>query len=195
MSKIFEQTGERFIPTQSNPFEVTVNLDRYMFAVDYCMDKDTRKGRKVLELGCGSGLGTYLYSLVADSITAIDYSDDAFEYAKQYPFDPKKVLFKQMDLEKEAPEEQFDLTIATEFLEHISDPASLLEKLNTKYLVFSLPLSSLAVSKFHKFPTRDGKEGVEDIKNLIEKSYVIESMSIQHDTWVYGLARKKKSWL
>ena len=93
----FEADGERFIPGQSNSHEILVNLDRYMMAIEYCVDAD------VLELGCGSGLGTYLYSLVAKSIVAIDYASDAFAHAKLYPIDPYKVSFREMNLEKEFP--------------------------------------------------------------------------------------------
>lgn len=192
-SKHFEDTGERFIPHSAPTLDAKINLERYMYAVPYCKDK------KVLELGCGSGLGTYLYSLVATHVTAIDYSDDAIEYAKQYPFNPSKVEFRKMDLEKEVPQGSYDVTVATEFLEHISDPASLIAAIDTKFLVFSLPLKSLATSVWHKYPIRDGMEGIQDVRDLIEKRYVIEKIEVQNSGtvchWVFGYARKRKSWI
>ena len=121
-----KKTGERFIPTQSDVYEIWVNADRYFYALEHCLDKQTRKPRNVLDLGCGSGLGTYLYSLVAGHVTAVDYNEDAFKYAKQYPYEESKVSFLKMDLEKEIPEGKYDVTIALESLEHLSDPGSLI---------------------------------------------------------------------
>lgn len=184
-----ENTGERYVPTQGNAVEALVNMERYHYAMTHCIDK------KVLELGCGAGLGTYLYSLVAKHVTAIDYSLDALGYAQTYPYDSDKVTFTQMDLSKEIPEGNYDIVIATEFLEHIDDPASLLRELDTKYLIFALPLHSMAVSTWHKFVIRPGTQGVEDIKALIHKNYHIEDMVVQNNLWVYGKARKRKSWL
>jgi len=54
-----KETSEFFIPAQAGFKEVIVNLERYLFAMNFCKDK------VVLDAGCGCGLGTYLYSLVA----------------------------------------------------------------------------------------------------------------------------------
>lgn len=187
-----EDTGERFIPTQASPYEVIINADRYMFALPHCVDKH------VLELGCGSGMGTYLYSLVAKSITAVDYSGVAIDYAKTYPSDPYKVSFKEMNLEKEIPDGKYDVVVATEFLEHIDDPARLIAELDTQYLVWSLPLNSLEISKWHKYKIRGGEEGMQDCRDLIEKRYKIEEIKVQQAprcAWIFGVAKKRKSWL
>lgn len=183
--KIFEQTGERFIPTQSNPTEVIVNLDRFSFAMDHCINKD------VLELGFGSGLGAYLYHLVAKKYTGIDYNDDAFEHIKLYPFNWDKVELIRADLESVLPSGAYDTVIATEFLEHLEDPTKILKAINTQAIVFSLPLASMAVSKWHKFPIRDGQEGVKDIHKMFEDcGYHMQDLRIQADRWVLGYAFK-----
>lgn len=184
------QDGERFIPTQSIPVEVLVNLERYHYAASKCIDQ------KVLELGCGCGLGTYLYSLVGKSVLAVDYSMNAINYAEQYPYDREKVNFYKADLEKDSlPPGKFDVVVATEFLEHIENPKKLLAELDTKYLVFSLPIDSMKVSTWHKFDIPGGKDGTNFIKALIEDKYHIEDILIQQGRWVYGYARKRKSWL
>lgn len=188
--KHFEQTGERFIPTQSNPTEVIVNLDRYSYALTYCKDK------VVMDLGCGSGLGTYLYSLVAKQVIAIDYNENAFEYLNQFPFENGKISMVKMDLEKELPSNyEVDTVVALEVLEHLENPEKLLEELKTTRLVFSLPTASMSVSDRHKFNIRNGAEGVEDVRKLIEKSYVIDELKIQADLWIQGVAHKRKLWL
>jgi SAM-dependent methyltransferase len=189
-----KDTAERFIPTQSDPLGVLANLERYHYAAAQCVDAEGYP-KKVLELGCGCGMGTYLYSLVTEHVTAVDYSDDAFEYAKMYPYDPAKVEFVKMDLEKEIPKGKYDLVIALEFLEHIEEPAKLLAGLNTRHLIFSLPFDSKKISTWHKYPIRRGEDGIKDVRRLIEDKYVIEDLVLQKPNWIYGKARKRKSWL
>lgn len=181
-----EDTGERFVPTMVGPYDIKVNLDRYRMTMPYCIKKH------VLELGCGCGLGTYLYSLVAKSIVGVDYDSVALAYANSYPWNPEKVTLKHMNLTEEVPEEHFDVVVATEFLEHIDDPGTLLAKLNTDKLVFSLPFNSLKVSTWHRYQIRNGDVGIQDIKNLIEKDFKIDDMKVQEGKWVFGIATRKE---
>lgn len=182
-----QNDGERFIPTTAPPYDVRVNLERYMKVLPYCSGKD------VLELGCGCGLGTYLYSLVAKTILAVDYSEGGLAYANAFPFDPRKVMLKLADLTKEVPLGHFDVTIAVEFLEHIEDPAALLAKLDTEKLVFSLPLNSLKISTWHRYMIRNGDAGMQDIRDLVQRDFTIDDMQLQERKWVFGVATKKKA--
>ena len=136
----FEQDGERFYPTLSNPYEIKVNMERYLFALQFLKDK------VVLDAGTGSGLATYLYSLVAKHVYSVDYSDEAQRYAKLYPFDPRKVTFIKADLEKDILPEH-DITVALEVVEHLANPDFFLSQLKNKELVFSVPVPSLPISK------------------------------------------------
>ena len=182
---IMENTGERFIPSASGPYEIRVNVERYLLALPHCKDKN------VLELGCGCGLGTYMYSLVAKSLVAVDYSEEGLAYANSYPWDPAKVRLERMDLTVDVPKERFDVVVATEFLEHIDDPATLLAKLNTERIIFSFPFDSLQMSDWHRYPIRSGESGLKDIADLMQKSYIIEEMKVQDKKWVFGIAKKK----
>lgn len=74
-------TGERVIPelylrTRSGVAIYLMHLASYKFALPYV------KGKKVLEVGCGTGYGTKLMSEAAQHIDAIDASVQAIEYAK-----------------------------------------------------------------------------------------------------------------
>lgn len=175
-----EVSGERWVPTASaGGDEVLVNLERYLYACHHVA------GKTVLDAGCGSGLGSYLYSLSAKKVFAVDYSDEAHAYAARFPFIDGKVSFIKANLEniediKKLP--QTDICVAIEFLEHIDDPAMFLENIRAEVLVFSVPLHSLAVSKHHKFAIKDEY----DVKKLIDPFYNVGQYHVQNKRWIYG---------
>jgi len=174
------KSGERFIPHQTNPNEAIINVARYFYAMNHLKDKI------VCEVGCGCGLGTYLYSLVAKKIYAVDYSEEAIEYAKQYPL-KDNVEFIEQNLEKYTNLPEHEVLVAIEFLEHLEDPLSFLKAQKSRELVFSLPRHSLAVSSWHKFDI----ESEADVKTLMaEAGYRITNMELQENLWFYGHAIK-----
>ena len=180
-----ENTHERFIPTMSGPYEIRVNIERYLKVMPHI------EGKTVLELGCGTGLGTYLYSLVAKKIYALDYDAEAVTCTDSFPFDPRKVQIFQHDLRQGVPHGSFDVVVAVEILEHLDDPGALLAKLEVPRLVFSLPLNSLAISTWHRYPIRKGESGMQDIRDLLGKHWTIEQMELQDQHWVFGVATRK----
>lgn len=181
-----ELTGERFVPHMSNKEEVLVNLERYSYALHHL------EGKKVLDLGCGSGLGTYLYSLVASEVVAFDYNSDALRYLKQFPIEDEKLGIITGDIEKSIHFPEVDVCVALEIFEHLEDPESVLKNLKAKELVFSLPLSSLGNSKWHKYDIKGGQEGINQIIKLIGKYYKVEKYHQQYDRWIFGHGIRKK---
>ena len=169
------KTGEFFVPHISGPYEIKVNMERYLFALQFCKDK------VVLDASCGAGLGTYLYSLVAKKVFAIDYNDDALEYAKQNPIQKDKVHFIKANLEKDILPEH-DICISLETIEHLENPDFFLSQLKGDKIVFSIPLNSLAVSQFHKYDFVTAN----DIAEVMERYYKIDDYFEQYGKWVYG---------
>lgn len=187
-----EKTGERFIPTDSNKTEVAVNLERYIFALHFVENKT------VMDLGCGSGLGSYLYSLVAKKVYAVDYDQTALDSVNSYPtqFLGKGTRIKTILTDiigADLPE--VDVCVALEFLEHVDDPLTILKNLKAKELVFSIPLSSLANSSWHKYKIDGGADGIEQVKKLIGKYYHVKEYNLQYDRWVFGHGVRRKSWI
>jgi 2-polyprenyl-3-methyl-5-hydroxy-6-metoxy-1,4-benzoquinol methylase len=79
------------------------------------------RGRRVLDIGCGTGYGTdYLRQMGAQAV-GIDIAKTAVSYAqRQYP----EVRFAMMDAQKlEFPAASFDLVVSTENFEHLHDQA------------------------------------------------------------------------
>ncbi len=178
-----EPTGEHFSPLKTNLGELELNVDRYFFVLPFI------QGKTVLDLGCGCGLGSYFYSMLAKELTIIDYNQRTLETACKHPF-PIGVTTMNINLESEEeisflPE--VEVAVALEVLEHLEDPTILLRNLKAKRLVFSVPLNSMEVSTWHKYNI----ETVEDVQKLISPFYDIGKLEIQghplsHGKWVRG---------
>jgi len=174
-----KHTGEFFLPGNSGKYEISVNMQRYIFALHYCKDKI------VMDASCGAGLGTYLYSCLAKRVIAVDKNDEALEYAKQYPYEKGKVNFVKADLEKDLLPDH-EVCVSLETIEHLENPDFFLSQLKCNELVFSIPLNSLSISKFHKYDFRT----IEDIKEIINRYFIVDEYFVQDNKWVYGRGKK-----
>ncbi len=67
--------GERYIPGMSAHIEVE-HMHRYLVARRLCA------GRRVLDIACGEGYGSFALSRTAASVTGVDISDEAVEHAR-----------------------------------------------------------------------------------------------------------------
>lgn len=161
-----DQSFEYFTPKSTTAHELRVNMERYMFALPHL------EGKTVLDLGSGSGLGTFLYSTVAAKVIAVDYNAKALEEARSWPFPKENVEFLHLDLEDpDVPGKlpKTDVCVAIEVLEHLEEPALLLRELKAHKLIFGLPLYSLEVSKWHKYKIETERH----VRELIQPWYDI----------------------
>ncbi len=134
-----KQTSERFIP--SGDYKSSFYLEhigRYRFAKKYVV------GKKVLDLGCGMGYGAAeLKKIGAKEVVGVDNDPEAIEFAKG--FAGKKVRFLKADATALLfPDQEFDVVVSFEVIEHIKDYQQYLKeafrvlKLGG-YLIFSTP--------------------------------------------------------
>ena len=89
-------------------------------------------GKVVLDVGFGCGYGSEMLGAVADKVVGVDYSREAVEHAKVKHAKPN-VSFKVGDavrLTEVLPRGEFDLTVAFELMEHVTDPALFLEEVS-----------------------------------------------------------------
>src|SRR5260370_22054804 len=79
------------------------------------------RGRRVLDLGCGSGYGADVLSHEAREVLGIDIAGDAIDYARQH-YQGANVRFERAScLEIPAPDGSFDLLVAFEIIEHLTE--------------------------------------------------------------------------
>lgn len=108
-------------------------LERYVFATKW-LDR-----KKVIDAGCGEGLGTFIYSLAAKEIFAIDKSQGAIKKAKKLkPLCKTKYMIGDLNTFK-LP--KADVCVAIEVIEHLKPGNDFLKRLDVETLVFSIPIN------------------------------------------------------
>ncbi len=87
------------------------------------------RGKGVLELGCGEGVGTAILAEAADVIVAIDYSRKAIEAAAKVAASPKISFENQKVPPISVGDGLHDVVVMFQMIEHLDDPRNLLEEI------------------------------------------------------------------
>lgn len=83
------------------------------------------EGRRVLELGCGEGIGASLLAESAASVVAVDYSEEALRVACER-HGASNVDFTQMKIPPiDFRDRSFDAAVCFQMIEHLEEPGEL----------------------------------------------------------------------
>lgn len=93
-------------------FNGTSNYKRYSIFKEKCV------GKKVLDIGCAYGAGSFFISDVAEAVKGIDLYDEHIDYA-QKTFQNDNIDFSVLDFNTEDITEKFEVIIASEVIEHL----------------------------------------------------------------------------
>ncbi|HRU07621.1 MAG TPA: class I SAM-dependent methyltransferase, partial [Candidatus Brocadiia bacterium] len=119
--KPLQWTGERFVPWVDDPTVALEHLHRYRLA------QRAAAGRRVLDLACGEGYGSFLLSQTALAVTGLDLDAAAVRHATFRYRRPNLTYVTGSMLDIPLPGTGlFDLIVCFEALEHISDHNRLL---------------------------------------------------------------------
>lgn len=119
-------TGERPGWGEDFDYDEARHLAAYIHAATLA------EGLHVLDAGCGEGFGTQTLTDSAREVTGVDYSAQAIEFSRKR-WDRSNLSFRRVDLTAPGDfDEQFDLVLNFQVVEHIDDPTPFLEGLRDR---------------------------------------------------------------
>ncbi len=86
---------------------------------------------RVLDVGCGGGILAEALARSGARVTALDLAEDVIEVARDHAPDHLEIDYQVADITRFAPEHsgEFDVITCMEMLEHVEDPARIIEAL------------------------------------------------------------------
>ena len=108
------------------------NIEAAIHFARYAIAKNLVKGKRVLDIACGEGYGSYLLKQAgAVHVTGVDVSKESVAKAENL-FSGDGLEFKAADaasLDVLFAENDFDVVVSVETIEHLTDPKTFLENL------------------------------------------------------------------
>lgn len=111
------------------------------------------KGKRVLDMCCGVGYGSFIMAKTAKEVIGIDDSSEAIRFANQH-YRRENIGYLDLDFLQFTPIEQIDVVVSFEAIEHIEDTDKVFEifkAINPKLFIISTPyiLMPFKGNKFH----------------------------------------------
>lgn len=180
--KDMDFTGERCVLEKSGALIEKEHLDRYDFALDFV------KGKKVLDIACGTGYGSIMLSEKAENVLGVDISSESLQYANN-TFQSSNLKFKQGDAVNLdfINDETFDVVVSFETIEHIAEFTKYLTEIrrvlkkgglfivSTPNKLKHSPNSDTPLNHFHVIEFR-----LNEFDDLLKKYFFVENIYGQH---------------
>ena len=99
------------------------HLGRYLFAANILKDS-----KRVLDVACADGYGSYILSKNADKVYGMDRNDSYLKIAEE-KYNADNIVYKQIDFDSEQITGKYDGIVCFETLEHLKYPEGFLKKL------------------------------------------------------------------
>jgi 2-polyprenyl-3-methyl-5-hydroxy-6-metoxy-1,4-benzoquinol methylase len=98
-------------------------------------------GKRVLDVGCGTGYGSFIMSQVAALVTALDDSEEAIRVGRDHYAAPN-IRHVVSDFLQYRPDGEIDVVVSYENIEHVEDTDAYFAKLkeiNPAIIILSCP--------------------------------------------------------
>ena len=112
-----EFTGERMIPEFNKGGETYLeHMTRYIFASKFV------KGKRVLDIACGSGYGSKIISDAgAENVFGVDVSNETILYCKDHVYDEKIKFIQGSVANIPIDDKSVDIVVSFETIEHVDE--------------------------------------------------------------------------
>ena len=179
-----QETSERYTSSGQKDEIYYEHIQRYYFAKGFIDNK------KVLDVACGSGYGTYFMARNgAQLVTGIDISEEVINYCQKC-YRNKNLAFEVMDAtDLKFPDNSFDVIVSFETIEHLSDHDLFLTELKRVLkpqgvVIISTPNKAVygkLEGDAHKFHLKEFY--LDEFKDLVSRYFNIQRL--------YGQKRSK----
>jgi ubiquinone/menaquinone biosynthesis C-methylase UbiE len=178
---------------ESNNVTVQRCFYAYEFAEEYI------KGKKVADIGCGTGYGTIHMAKFADSAIGVDYSAETVAQNKKDNAQVANLDFITCKVPPiDLPDASFDVVTAFQFIEHLEDPMGFIKeakrilKPDGVFLCTTVNAKmSLARNPFHVFEyTFDAMEA--DFRKVFDD---VEMIGLQGNERVNAYYKDNAKWV
>lgn len=193
----FRDEAERWVYSYMHDITEKEHLDRYNFV------KEIAKDKRVLDIACGCGYGSYLIAKEGNAkhVEGVDLNEDSIRYGN-HRFGEPNIVRSVGDAQEFIKEEEFDFIVSFETIEHLPKYDQFLFNMSKSLKEDgSFFVSTPIVKQTHtnsKNPYHVIEWSFDDFHKLIEKYFNIEAIYLQNiefkkkKTFFGKLFQKKK---
>jgi 2-polyprenyl-3-methyl-5-hydroxy-6-metoxy-1,4-benzoquinol methylase len=182
---------ERWVPGFCSPHTHREHVLRYEWVKEFVKDK------RVLDIACGAGFGSYQLAKEGNAarVTGYDIDEKTITYAAIKNKHPK-LDFRVNDAETFGSNSEYDIIVSFETIEHLKRPLEFLKNINRALVpggVFfvSTPISSLPENNNPDNKYHITEWGFTRFRNLVSQYLTVEEVYLQ----LYSVLPKPKTGL
>lgn len=176
---VLKNESERMLPGFCSDLIEHDHKERYNLACQYS------EGRKVLDFACGVGYGSNLLATKgnAKSVMGCDLDASAIRYAK-HKYKTDNLLFSCKNAETYVNENQFDLVISFETIEHLPNYKFFIDNVYKNLVdggifIVSTPISSLEIDNNPINPYHVQEWGFDAFQKEISNVFTVKTIYTQ----------------